>query len=68
MLRLVAWERLTAAEAAVVLGCSRATFTMRLMRARRRLRAQLDGSVPTRGRRHGSRRRCRMGGDEDEGS
>ncbi len=27
VLRLVAWERLTAAEAAVVLGCSRATFT-----------------------------------------
>ena len=41
VLRLVAWERLTAAEAAVVLGCSRATFAMRLMRARRRLRSQL---------------------------
>lgn len=41
ILRLVAWERLTAAEAAVVLGYSRATFGMRLMRARRRLRAQL---------------------------
>ncbi|WP_223874644.1 sigma-70 region 4 domain-containing protein [Salinispora fenicalii] len=43
VLRLVAWERLTAAEAAVVLGCSRATFAMRLLRARRRLRAQLGG-------------------------
>ncbi|WP_232234153.1 RNA polymerase sigma factor [Micromonospora chokoriensis] len=42
ILRLVAWERLTPAEAAVVLGCSRATFAMRLMRARRRLRARLD--------------------------
>ncbi|MFF0658377.1 MULTISPECIES: sigma-70 family RNA polymerase sigma factor [Micromonospora] len=41
VLRLVVWERLTAAEAAVVLGCSRATFAMRLMRARRRLRSQL---------------------------
>ncbi|MFG2050417.1 RNA polymerase sigma factor [Micromonospora sp. NPDC048935] len=42
VLRLVAWERLSAAEAAVVLGCSRATFAMRLMRARRRLRSQLS--------------------------
>ncbi|MFB6397807.1 RNA polymerase sigma factor [Polymorphospora lycopeni] len=41
ILRLVAWERLSPAEAAVVLGCSRATFAMRLMRARRRLRARL---------------------------
>ncbi|GAA2709006.1 RNA polymerase sigma factor [Micromonospora olivasterospora] len=41
VLRLVAWERLTVAEAAVVLGCSRATFAMRLMRARRRLRTRL---------------------------
>lgn len=43
VLRLVVWERLTTAEAAVVLGCSRATFAMRLLRARRRLRAQLGG-------------------------
>ncbi|MEU8329259.1 sigma-70 family RNA polymerase sigma factor [Micromonospora sp. NPDC048839] len=42
ILRLVAWERLTPTEAAVVLGCTRATFAMRLMRARRRLRARLD--------------------------
>lgn len=42
VLRLVVWERLSAAEAAVVLGCSRATFAMRLMRARRRLRSQLS--------------------------
>ncbi|WP_433350664.1 RNA polymerase sigma factor [Micromonospora sp. CA-111912] len=41
VLRLVAWEHLTAAEAAIVLGCSRATFAMRLMRARRRFRSQL---------------------------
>lgn len=41
VLRLVAWERLSVAEAAVVLGQSRATCAMRLMRARRRLRTQL---------------------------
>lgn len=41
ILRLVAWERLTAVEAAAVLGQSRTTFAMRLMRARRRLRTQL---------------------------
>ncbi|MFC5927080.1 RNA polymerase sigma factor [Micromonospora vulcania] len=45
ILRLVAWERLTPAEAALVLGCSRATFAMRLMRARRRLRARLAVAV-----------------------
>ncbi|WP_334627432.1 RNA polymerase sigma factor [Micromonospora sp. CPCC 205539] len=53
ILRLVAWERLSAAEAALVLGCSRATFAMRLMRARRRLRARLgpvgDGASQTPG-------------------
>ena len=42
ILRLVTWERLTAAEAAVVLGQSRAACAMRRMRARRRLRTQLD--------------------------
>ncbi|MFI9644546.1 RNA polymerase sigma factor [Micromonospora sp. NPDC051925] len=42
VLRLVAWERLTVAEAAVVLGQSRAAYAMRLMRARRRLRAHLE--------------------------
>ncbi|MEQ4304697.1 sigma-70 family RNA polymerase sigma factor [Plantactinospora sp. B6F1] len=41
VLRLVAWERLTAGDAARVLGCSRATFAMRLLRARRRLRSLL---------------------------
>ncbi|MEU5941642.1 sigma-70 family RNA polymerase sigma factor [Micromonospora sp. NPDC047548] len=51
VLRLVAWERLSTAEAAVVLGQSRATYAMRLMRARRRLRTQLgvvsDGAERT---------------------
>ncbi|MEH0933057.1 RNA polymerase sigma factor [Micromonospora sp. CPCC 205558] len=41
ILRLVAWERLAPTEAAAVLGQSRATFAMRLMRARHRLRRQL---------------------------
>ncbi|MCX4472473.1 sigma-70 family RNA polymerase sigma factor [Micromonospora sp. NBC_01655] len=42
ILRLVAWERLTVSEAAVALEQSRAACAMRLMRARRRLRTQLD--------------------------
>ncbi|MBF4571168.1 RNA polymerase sigma factor [Herbiconiux sp. VKM Ac-1786] len=37
---LHAWEELTDTEAATVLGCTRATYTMRLTRAKRRL-AQL---------------------------
>ncbi len=40
-LRLVAWERLTTAEAARVAGCSQAAFRVRLFRARRRLAARL---------------------------
>ena len=37
ILRLIGWEELTVAEAAGVLGCSRATAAVRLHRARRRL-------------------------------
>ena len=37
ILRLVGWEELTVAEAAIVLGCRRATAAVRLHRARRRL-------------------------------
>jgi RNA polymerase sigma factor (sigma-70 family) len=40
-LRLVAWERLSVADAARVAGVSRAAFAMRVHRARRRLAAQL---------------------------
>lgn len=40
-LLLVAWEGLSHAEAARVSGCTTATFTVRLHRARRRLRAAL---------------------------
>lgn len=39
---LVAWDGLTGREAAHVLGCTRTTFSVRLSRARRRLRAALD--------------------------
>ena len=42
LLSLVAWERLDYAAAARALGCTRATFTVRLHRARRRLAARLE--------------------------
>ena len=42
---LHAWEELTDTEAAKVLGCTRATYTMRLSRAKRRL-AQLMNPAP----------------------
>lgn len=41
-LMLVAWDGLTAAEAAEVLGCSKASFSVRLHRARRRLGEQME--------------------------
>jgi len=40
-LLLVAWDGLSAAEAAGVMGCSRATFDVRLHRARKRLQQAL---------------------------
>ncbi|MDM4719674.1 RNA polymerase sigma factor [Micromonospora sp. WMMA1363] len=40
-LLLVAWDGLSAAQAARVAGCSRATFHLRLHRARRRLRTTM---------------------------
>jgi RNA polymerase sigma-70 factor (ECF subfamily) len=40
-LRLLAWESLTPAQAAEVLGCSRATLAVRLHRARKRFRRAL---------------------------
>jgi RNA polymerase sigma-70 factor, ECF subfamily len=42
ILRLVTWEGLDAAAAASVIGCSPATFRVRLHRARRRLAASLE--------------------------
>lgn len=41
LLRLIGWEELTLAQAAVVLDCSRATAAVRLHRARRRLGAAM---------------------------
>lgn len=41
-MRLLAWDRLSAADAATVLGCTRATLAVRLHRARRRLAALLE--------------------------
>ena len=42
---LVAWDGLTAEEAAIVLGCSRAAFYVRMHRARRRLAAALGKAI-----------------------
>jgi RNA polymerase sigma-70 factor, ECF subfamily len=42
LVRLVAWEGLSVAEAADVLGCRRGTAAVRLHRARKRLRAALS--------------------------
>ncbi|WP_207311575.1 RNA polymerase sigma factor [Lentzea alba] len=44
VLTLIAWHGLVATEAALVLGCTTATFFVRLHRARRRLRAALSTS------------------------
>lgn len=44
LLTLIAWQGLTQAEAALVVGCSSATFAVRLHRARRRLEQALDDS------------------------
>jgi RNA polymerase sigma-70 factor, ECF subfamily len=41
VLMLIAWEELTAAEAAAVLGCSLGAFRVRLHRARNRMKRQL---------------------------
>ncbi|MEI5101965.1 sigma factor-like helix-turn-helix DNA-binding protein [Streptomyces sp. PmtG] len=41
-LLLVGWDGLDVAAAAVVVGCTRRTFAVRLHRARRRLRQALD--------------------------
>jgi RNA polymerase sigma-70 factor (ECF subfamily) len=46
VLRLVLWEQLTHAEAAVVLGCSVNAVAQRLHTARQRLRADLTRPTP----------------------
>ena len=45
-LMLVAWDGLTTRDAARVAGCSTATFSVRLHRARNRLTDLLDGAEP----------------------
>jgi RNA polymerase sigma-70 factor (ECF subfamily) len=45
VLRLSAWEQLTASEAATVMGCSVATYKVRLHRARRRFSALIAASA-----------------------
>jgi len=47
VLRLVAWEELSYAEAAEVLDCSVDAFAQRLRRAKNRLRQAMDGSAST---------------------
>ncbi|NRQ32421.1 sigma-70 family RNA polymerase sigma factor [Nonomuraea sp. NN258] len=44
VLTLTTWHGLSAAEAAGVLGCTKATFFVRLHRARRRLQAAIDNT------------------------
>ncbi|WP_428936166.1 RNA polymerase sigma factor [Streptomyces sp. ACT015] len=46
VLRLTAWEELDVDEVAVALGCGRRAAAMRLHRARRRLRAEIDRERP----------------------
>ncbi|MXM68868.1 sigma-70 family RNA polymerase sigma factor [Streptomyces sp. HUCO-GS316] len=46
VLRLTAWEELGIEEVAVVLGCGRRAASMRLHRARGRLRAEIDRMRP----------------------
>jgi len=45
VLMLVAWDGLTNAQAAAVVGCSVATFAVRLHRARRRLARRMGGEL-----------------------
>ncbi|WP_407553388.1 sigma-70 family RNA polymerase sigma factor [Streptomyces sp. Pv4-95] len=57
-LRLTAWEELTLEELAVVLDCSSGAAAMRLHRARRRLRSEIDRMQMTVS--------VRTGGDRDD--
>jgi RNA polymerase sigma factor (sigma-70 family) len=47
-LRLIGWEELSLASAALAMGCSRTAMAVRLHRARRRLARALDSGGPTR--------------------
>jgi RNA polymerase sigma-70 factor (ECF subfamily) len=50
MLLLIAWDDLTPSQAARTLGLSPTAFRVRLLRARRRLRANLDAAAADAGR------------------
>jgi RNA polymerase sigma-70 factor (ECF subfamily) len=52
VLALIAFDGLTAEQAATVLGCGRSTFAMRLGRARQRLQAALQAATPSSARPH----------------
>lgn len=47
LLYMAYWEDLSRAEIGQILGCSAATVRVRLLRARSKLRAALDGATPT---------------------
>ena len=55
-LELLAWEGLSVAQAAEVLGCSRASITVRVRRARRRFHRLLDEPVQVSREHEGGRR------------
>jgi RNA polymerase sigma factor (sigma-70 family) len=46
-LRLIGWEELSLASAALAMGCSRTAMAVRLHRARRRLARALESGAPT---------------------
>lgn len=46
VLALIGWEGLSVKDAAIAAGCSAAAFSVRLMRARARLRRRLAGTDP----------------------
>jgi RNA polymerase sigma factor (sigma-70 family) len=62
LLSLVAWEGLTSAQIATVLGCSNGAVRLRLHRARKRLARELDSAGVDLAR-YGSRATALAGGD-----
>jgi RNA polymerase sigma factor (sigma-70 family) len=54
VLMLVGWDGLSASQAAQVLGCSRASFSLRLHRARKRLESLCEEEAPPILTRHAS--------------
>lgn len=68
VLRLAFWEELAPRDAATALGCSSATFQVRLHRARKRLRLRVvetaDSGLPSPGPRESGRPRMTWGGSD----